>query len=64
MCHAFMVNSVMENLSCIDLDAATPAGSAYDVLGVPQGATSKEIKSAYRKAALKLHPDVNAAVRH
>ena len=31
----------------------------YDILGVPQSASQKEITDAYRKQARKLHPDLN-----
>ena len=31
----------------------------YGLLGVDQDATNRDIKSAYRKLARELHPDVN-----
>ena len=47
---------------CVRCSAAAGSQDYYGVLGVQRDASAKDIKSAFRKKALKLHPDVNKAV--
>jgi len=35
--------------------------NSWEILGIPSGSTEQEIKSAFRKKALKVHPDVGGS---
>jgi len=35
--------------------------NSWGILGIPPGSTEQEIKSAFRKRALKVHPDVGGS---
>ncbi|KAF7847856.1 hypothetical protein BT93_L2511 [Corymbia citriodora subsp. variegata] len=44
------------------LHRSPPCATPYEILGIPAGATSKEIKASYRRLARVLHPDAAAAM--
>ncbi|KAH7566273.1 hypothetical protein JRO89_XS08G0129400 [Xanthoceras sorbifolium] len=47
--------------TCLRPRRMASCGSLYEVLGIAMGATSQEIKTAYRRLARTCHPDVVAA---
>eukprot|EP00854_Cymbomonas_tetramitiformis_P015269 gene15269-18063_t len=46
-------------LLCLLLLSDVSALKLYDTLGIPKTATTQEVKKAYKKLALKWHPDKN-----
>ena len=53
--------------NAIPIFEGVPLRDLYDVLGVPEDASTEEIRTVYRQLARTFHPDVNAdedAVEH
>jgi DnaJ-class molecular chaperone len=46
------------------IDSEPPIIDPYEVLGLERDATADQIKSAYRKAALKNHPGMHPSQGH
>ncbi|MBA3822577.1 MAG: J domain-containing protein [Ktedonobacterales bacterium] len=44
-------------LTGIEARVGAPHRNEYDLLGIENGATKREIKNAYRRQARKVHPD-------
>ena len=57
--HAVCVLLLLALLVCASV--AAPVADPYKVLGVSQDASDLDVKTAYKRLALKLHPDKNPA---
>lgn len=60
VCSRSAAGSTRRSRRCTRVRAG-PSRDPYEILGVQYGADRKTIKAAYRKKALRLHPDVNKA---
>ena len=46
-----------DQLYCGQESRKAVAGNCYDILGLPRDASGADVKKAYRKLAMKWHPD-------
>ena len=59
LAHAFVVPAHPSCRRAAPLRSANFDGDPWEVLGVARGASKSELRKAFRKRALKTHPDVN-----
>ena len=54
-----LLTTLLDGTSQVSASSSSTKKDYYDLLGIKKSATDREIKKAFRKLAVKYHPDKN-----